>query len=521
MIYRWGITCLLCILMMTYSVLDLKGSTYIIPYPKIFEEKPGYFYVDENTALWADEVLIDYEKLYSELFLEKLGLDIDMKSSGQSDIRLIVDDDLSILNDEGYRLQVSEDCTEIISRSYKGIYYGLQTMFQLMTDEYGHMGKCIPCCVIEDSPRFEWRGCMLDVSRTFMPKPLLMRYINLISQYKINKLHLHLTDDQGWRLEIKGYPDLINVGSKFAPKYNEMGGYYTQDDIRDIIAYASARNVEIIPEFEIPGHELAAIASYPHLSCRNVNPEIHPYSEGPGIHTEIFCAGNPKVYEFIYDVLDEIIGLFPSEYIHIGGDEAPKDEWEKCKLCQKAIIDNHLANEEELQSFLVSRVCEYLSSKGKVMIGWDEITDCGKLTGKEVVMHWRPETDRRIEEMVRANGIKVISCPTSFCYFDYDYNTTDTRKVYSYEPVPVGLDSIYQNNYLGVQANFWSHIDRSEYNIDRQLFPRLFALAEIAWGSRRDWESFRLRARGQGYYLMYSKIGCYCDKGIFDDSTCN
>ena len=485
----------------------------LIPYPAIVERKSGIFTFDGSLHVYLKNIPTEAGKLYLNILEEAVNQDLTV--SDDAEVKFIVENRLDIPK-EGYEIEVDRDGIEVRAAAENGLFYGVRTLVQLMIDSNGKFRSGIPYVYIKDYPRFDWRGCMLDVSRTFMPKSVLFRYIDLMSQYKLNKLHLHLTDDQGWRLEIHQYPELTRVGSKFEAKYNEMGGYYTQKDMKDIIEYAASRNVEIVPEIEMPGHAVAAIASYPELSCRNVTPEIHPFFEGPGIHEEIFCAGNPDVYEFIYNVLDEVIALFPSQYIHIGGDEAPKSEWEKCPKCQSLLKEKGLTTEAELQGYFVSEVEKYLTSKGKTLIGWDEISECGGLNGNEVIMFWRSEIADRIPELVRQNGCRIIACPTEYCYFDYDYTETDTQEVYQYEPIPPSLEFEYANCYIGIQANFWSHIDRSEANIDEQLFPRLFALSEIGWSSDKDWERFKSAAITHCSYLARNKVNSYPDPVIFN-----
>lgn len=421
------------------------------------------------------------------------------------------------LPEEGYRINITTQKVEIMASSSKGIFYGIQSLNQLIQKDRGTKSIKLPVIMIEDYPRFSWRGCMLDVSRTFMDKKLLMRYIDLMSAYKLNVLHLHFTDDQGWRIEIKRYPRLTSVGSKFDTEFNEMGGYYTQDDVREIIQYASLRNITVVPEFELPGHECAAIASYPELSCNGIRPKIHPFFMGAGIHEEIFCAGKPEVYDFIYHVLDEIMELFPSKYIHIEGDEAPKSAWHKCAHCQKVIRENKLANEEELQSFFVRKIGKYIQDKERKLIGWDEITDGGKLEGNEIIMYWRSWNEKGVTDAAQ-KGFKIISSPNTYCYFDYNYGSINTKKVYFYNPVPAEANEEIASNYIGVQANFWSHIDRSESRIDQQLFPRLFALSEVAWSSpkNKNWMRFKHIAKNHSERLRANHINCYYDKSIYD-----
>lgn len=487
----------------------------IIPYPDKIEYGEGSFKLTPDTKIIFDKRLDSEKAFYTRILEQTIGTPFEKGGKGGNTIRLKIDNRAGMA-EEGYKLDITTNTVEITASSAKGIFYGIQSLNQLITQNAEGRQASLPAVKIEDQPRFGWRGCMLDVSRTFMDKKLLMRYIDLMASYKLNILHLHLIDDQGWRIEIKRYPRLTAVGSRYDAEFNEMGGYYTQEDIREIVVYATLRNITVIPEFELPGHECAAIASYPELSCRGIRPKIHPYFKGDQIHKEIFCAGKPEVYDFIYHVLDEFLPLFPSKYIHIGGDEAPKSEWHQCPHCQKAIRENHLANEEELQSYFVQKVGEYIRQKGREVIGWDEILDGGKLGGNEVIMYWRSWKAKEVEAAAR-QGFKIISCPNSHCYVDYNYQTIDTKKVYSYEPIPTGTPEETARNYMGVQANFWSHIDRSEGRIDQQLFPRLLALSEIAWSraQNKDWARFRQTAKLHSEKLRSQHIESYKDASIY------
>jgi hexosaminidase len=484
----------------------------IIPYPQQLVTSTGEFIFQPSTVIIAPESLDNQAELFSIGAMNILGRKLIVTRKGKSAGNILLKIDKNVVNDEGYELIILTSHIEVKASKEAGIFYGLQTLNQLLISS----GKgVLRSQSIKDAPRFVWRGVMLDVSRTFMPVLLVKRYIDLFSRYKLNVVHLHLTDDQGWRVEIKRYPLLTEVGSKFNAKYNTMGGYYSQDDIHELVSYARLRNVTLVPEIEMPGHESAAIAAYPELSCAGIRPEIHTYFEGPGIHKEIFCAGKPEVYQFIFNVLDEIIEMFPSKYIHIGGDEAPKEEWKKCSLCQKTISENNLANEEELQSFFVRRIGEYLRNKNRFLIGWDEIIDGGKLRGDEVIMFWRGGQSKSIEKAA-IKGFKIVSSPTTHCYFDYDYEKINTRKVYEYEPVPQESSQQIAANYIGVQANFWSHIDRSENNIDKQLFPRILGLAETAWTipQNRNWERFRITAVKNSEYLKINHVNVYNDESL-------
>jgi hexosaminidase len=484
----------------------------LIPYPQYVKLLKGEFIFSPATLIVAPESLGNITGLFTESISDILGYKMKVTAvSNKRDI-IVLRLDKNIENSEGYELNIDSSYIELKASASGGIFYGLQTLRQLMLSSDKSRLQAVS---IKDSPRFAWRGVMLDVSRTFMPVNLVKRYIDLFSQYKLNIVHLHLTDDQGWRIEIKRYPLLTELGSKFEAKYNTMGGYYSQDDIRELVRYARLRNVTLVPEIELPGHACAALAAYPWLSCAGIKPEIHTFFEGPGVHNEIFCAGKPEVYDFIFNVLDELIDLFPSKYIHIGGDEAPKDEWKKCIFCQKTMKDNNLNNEEELQSYFVRRIGEHLRNKNRILVGWDEIYDGGKLRGDEVLMFWRGWKSDSISKAA-SKGFKIVASPTTYCYFDYDYEKIDTRKVFGYEPVPSAASAEAAKNYIGIQANFWSHIDRSENNIDKQLFPRIFGLAETAWTlpENRTWESFRDAAVKESEYLRNRQVNVYNDPSL-------
>jgi len=479
----------------------------LIPYPRKVEIIKGEFTIKHDTRIVAPGSLTVTAELFSEEIRDLLGRKISVAYKGSVSGNIVLQIDKSILHPEGYELKIATDIIELKASGTAGIFYGLQSLKQLIICSDKGILKAQ---VITDSPRFEWRGVMLDVSRTFMPVNLVKRYIDLFAMYKLNVVHLHLTDDQGWRIQIKKYPLLTEVGSKFDPQFNTMGGYYSHDDIRELVKYAQQRNVMLVPEIEMPGHASAAIASYPDLSCEGIKPVIHTFFEGKSIHDEIFCAGKESTYEMIFGIIDELCELFPSPYIHIGGDEAPKTKWEKCPHCQKAMKDNNLNNEEELQSYFVKRIGDYLRDKNKTLVGWDEIIDGGKLAGDEVLMFWRGWKLSEVEKEVKS-GFRVVCTPTTHCYFDYTYDKINTRTIYEYEPVRPGTS---EKNYLGVQANFWSHIDRSEHNIDKQLFPRILGLAETAWSITdvRNWERFRNAAAENISYLKKLKnVNVYND----------
>lgn len=400
------------------------------------------------------------------------------------------------LGAEGYALTVSPTSIVIRAMGAAGFFYAAQTLRQMLPAS--RRGALLPCVRIVDRPRFGWRGLMVDCSRTFWRRAYLERIIDLLALYKMNVLHLHLTDDQGWRMEIKSHPRLTQVASRFASKYHEppgREGFYTQDDIRALVRYAARRHVTIVPELEMPGHCNAALVAYPDLSCAGGHYEIYPYSIGPGIQTDVLCPGNERAFSVMEDALDEVMRLFPSRYIHIGGDECPKDRWKACPKCQARMRAEGLKNEDELQSYFVRRIGRYIASRGRRMIGWDEILEGGLAPGA-AVMSWRGVAGGIAAARM---GHPVVMSPTTHCYFDYSYDSIWTQRVYSYEPVPPELTQAQSRLVLGAQANIWTHIARTEPEVDRQVFPRLLALAEVTWSpaSRKDWPDFRRRLATQ------------------------
>jgi len=388
-----------------------------------------------------------------------------------------------------YKLEIRKKGVTIRASEPSGWFYGLQTLEQLL--EASGDGK-IPLADIHDFATFGWRGLMLDCSRTFLPKEYILTMIDRLADIKMNVLHLHLTDDQGWRIEIRSHPELTAVCSSFDPKYpGEINGFYTQGDIRDMVAYAAKRQVTLVPEIEMPGHSSEIFAALPGLSCSGKKSEIFPYFKGPGVTEQILCAGNDSVFSLMEDVISEVIDLFPSEYIHIGGDEAPKTAWENCPKCQKRIKEEGLKDEAELQSYFIRRMEKFINSKGRKLIGWDEILE-GGLAENAAVMSWRG-IQGGIDAAVM--GHPVVMSPTSHCYFDYSHETTPAEKVYQYQPVPDQLNTSEAKLILGAQANMWTHIARTPEAIDSQIFPRIYALAEVVWThpATRDFSDLKKR----------------------------
>ena len=458
----------------------------VIPKPQSVTYDRGDFILSHATRLKFDQADIRIKEIPGQISQALRTGVLPDQGSGVIDLEI---DDRADIQPAGYRLQIRRNKIRITAKEPAGLFYGIQTLKQLIPADGS--GK-IPCMDMTDFPAFGWRGLMLDCSRTFLLKEYILKSIDRLAAIKMNVLHLHLTDDQGWRIEIKKYPELTRICSKFDPRYpGEVNGFYTQDDIREIVAYAAKNFITVVPEIEMPGHSTEIFAAYPELSCSGKKSVIFPYSKGPEVTEDILCAGNDSVFVFMEDVLSEVMALFPSEYIHIGGDEAPKTAWIKCPKCRSRIKAEGLKDEAELQSYFIRRIEKFINSKGRKLIGWDEILE-GGLAENAAVMSWRGE-----QGGIKAarQGHNVVMSPTSHCYFDYSYETTSTKKVYSYHPVPKELAGDPSKYILGAQANMWTHIARTEPAIDAQIFPRLYALAEVLWTNPavRDYADLELR----------------------------
>ena len=422
---------------------------------------------------------------------------------------------------EAYTLEVQKDRIEIKASQPAGFFYALQTLRQLLPAEIESSQKqektewLVPVISISDSPSFPWRGYMLDVSRHFFSKVEVLRMIDNLSFHKINTFHLHLTDDQGWRIEIKKYPKLTEVGAwrvdredkpwdsrpkQVSVEKASYGGFYTQEDIREMVAYAQSKFVTIVPEIEMPAHVTAALAAYPQYSCTGGPFTVLPGGVWP--ITDIYCAGNDSTFRFIEDILSEVIDLFPSKYIHIGGDEATKTEWEKCPKCKLRIKTEGLKNVGELQSYFIKRIEKFVNSKHKVLLGWDEIIE-GGLPAEATVMSWRG-----FEGGIEAAklGHDVVMTPTSDCYIDYYQGPMDQEplsiggyvplsKVYNFSPVPPELDAAAAKHILGGQANLWTEYVPNFKHAEYMTFPRIAAMAEALWSPKdvRGWDDFSRR----------------------------
>lgn len=555
--------CLFCLQIWFVNPCNAQTANYqTIPLPKsIVSVDASPFVLDAKTKIIYSqsdgeemrknaEFLVDYIKdaTRMNLVVEKFNGEITKKT-----IRLTLDKRLKA---EAYRINVSSELINVSGGSPSGVFYGIQTLRKSMpisqlngsivsistshSNVVRNMSSKVifPAVEIKDEPRFPYRGMHLDVCRHFFDIDFVKRYIDLLALHGINTLHWHISDDQGWRIEIKKYPLLTEIGSvrnrTVVGKYNSgvydetpYGGYYTQEEIKEVVEYARDRHISIIPEIDLPGHTLAVLAAYPDLGCTG-----GPYEVCPdwGIFPDVLCLGNEKSYRFLYDVLDEIVELFPSKYIHIGGDEVPRDRWKNCGKCQAKIkeigleSDSVFTAEDRLQTYCMARVAEYLSSKGRITIGWDEVLD-GDAIENVIVMSWRGR-----ETCLNAikQGKDVVLVPTSHFYFDY-YQTDDIEneplsiggyipieKVYSYEPVPQEISPQDACHILGVQANIWTEYIQTEEHLEYMVLPRMAALAEVQWlhPQQKKFDDF---ARRIGKLTnMYDFLGYNYSSRVFD-----
>ena len=525
-----------------------QSEVTIVPYPNEIELGIGTFdakgaEVTYDVAL--DEATVNVIKAFAEKLSSVSGAK-NVVSSGKSDKGFVFVYNAS-LPLEAYNLEVKEDVVCVEASALRGFNYAVQTLKQLLplaifSDEASPKTKwTIPAVKINDAPRFGYRGMHFDVSRHFYDVEQVKRYLDIMELHKLNTLHWHLTDDQGWRIEIKKYPELTTIGANrkgtcIKKEWTNLdgvpyGGFYTQDDIREVVAYAASKGIDVIPEIDLPGHMLGALAAYPELGCTG-----GPYDVWTrwGVSPDVLCAGNEKVYKFLENVLAEICDLFPSEYIHIGGDECPKASWEKCPKCQAKIKSLGLVDkdgekaEHFLQSYVITRIEKFLNGKGRKIIGWDEILE-GGIAPNATIMSWHGD---KPAWKAASMGHDAILTPNYCMYFDkyqsYDENIEPfgiggylpVEKVYSYEPCYEGMPEEEKAHIKGVQANMWTEYIASEDHLYYMLLPRLAALAEVQWCNegRREWERFY--ASVDNFCQMYETMGYnYAPHVFFAEGT--
>ena len=504
----------------------------IIPRPFLAKRNPGTFHFNQETVLWIEENADSSSFLPLQACLAMVSaFSLPVKHQAASNyIRLVIDSS-KVTNPEGYTLLVNSQQIVITGHDGSGLFYGLQSLIQLASAG----NNAIPACWIEDHPRFAYRGMHLDVCRHFFSVETIEKWLDILALYKINTFHWHLTDDQGWRIEIKSYPELQTISAyrnetlighkKEIPHLSDgkrYGGYYTQDEVKMVVRFATDRHITIIPEIEMPGHAMAALAAYPNLGCTG-----GPYQTATfwGIFSDVYCAGNDSTFIFLQKVLDEVLTMFPSKYIHIGGDECPKQRWQDCVKCRKRMDDEHLKSENELQSYFIKRIEKYLNSQGRQIIGWDEILE-GGLSPGATVMSWTGETGGI--EAAKQNH-EVIMTPEKFVYLDYYQSLNPDeplagggylplKKIYDYEPLPMELDAAQARYIIGVQANAWSEYMDNEEKAEYMIFPRLIALAETGWSTKKNknYSDFLVRLRTQ--HGLIKKLNIHAAE-VFDEIT--
>lgn len=515
----------------------------IIPIPVSLEQGKGSFRLDKSTVVAypaGDSVLARAGQMIAETLGATVGTTLKLSTDELAHSIVLERPDASAkLKPEGYLLAITPEGVTVTANDYNGAFYALQTMLQLLPTEVysgkdnGAKAYELPAVTIEDYPRFGWRGMHLDVSRHFFPVEFVKRYIDLLAMHKFNTFHWHLTDDQGWRLEIKKYPLLTEKAAwrvdreadgwntNRAPEPGEKatyGGFYTQDEVRDVVAYAAARGVRVVPEIEMPGHSSEVFAAYPSLSCLGKEQFVTPGGFYPEDMATCFCAGNDSSFVFLEGVIDEVIELFPdAPYIHVGGDEVDMKFWRNCPKCRKRMKELGLKNTHELQSYFMERMERYINSKGKRIIGWDEILE-GGLAPDATVMSWRG-----VSGGIKAAkmGHDVVMTPDSHLYFDFYQNNpevepraprglTTTKHVYGYEPVPDGLTPDEAKHILGAQANVWCEHIADGKHVEYMVLPRMAALAEVVWSPKevRNYEDFagRLEIQYDRYAAMDARV---------------
>ena len=499
----------------------------IIPVPLKAEWQGGAFVIDGQTSLWVDAPEADKQILQDYLASSPLKLSVASEApTGKAIVLKMVEDLPEIQSPEGYVLTSSEKRIDVLAKTGSGLFYGVQTLLQMVDDN-----NRVAVGTITDEPRFEYRGMMLDVSRHFFGLDFVKKQIDAMAYYKLNRLHIHLTDAAGWRIEIKKYPRLTNFAAwrtgknwkewwngdrKYVEEGSEgaEGGYFTQDQCREIVEYAKKHYITVIPEIEMPSHSEEVLTAYPELSCTHV-----PYKQAD------FCVGNEKTFEFLENVLLEVMEIFPSEYIHVGGDEASKKSWETCPLCQARMKKEGMKEIDELQSYLIKRMEKFLNKHGRNLLGWDEILE-GGLAPNATVMSWRG-TEGGLKAI--EGGHRAIMTPGAYCYFDSYQDAPHTqpeaiggylplKKVYSYDPIPETFTPEQAKLMYGVQANLWAEYIPTPEHLEYMIYPRILALAEVAWSAvaNKNYDDFHtralkavdeLRAKGYNTFDLKNEVG--------------
>lgn len=486
---------LLAMMFLAFSLVgqEAHAQVALIPQPSRVEAGHGSFALNRNVGILApaDQRGQEIATFLRDSIREQSGIALRRRTTKERpsiELRL----DPSLHGEEAYRLTVTPQRVVIAAADDHGLFWGVQTLLQLLPSAHGAT-LLIPAVRINDAPRYAWRGVMLDAARHFIPVALVKQQIDLLSRYKLNVLHWHLTDDQGWRIEIRKYPKLTSVGAwRTEADGSRSGGFYTQQDIRDIVEYARRRNVMIVPEIEMPGHASAAIAAYPSLSCPQ-QPIAVPATWG--VFTDIYCAGDEATFAFLHDVLDEVAELFPAPYIHIGGDEVPKQQWAQSASSQQRMRDQHLAGVDALQSWFIQRIQRDLEARGKTLVGWDEILE-GGADRNAVVEMWRGDAEAA---KALANGNRLIVAGPF--YLDTPIEELTTQDIYRINPFASPAFAGHQDQVLGAEAPLWSEYVTPR-NLEAMLYPRVIALSERLWNPDvHDYADFQRRLRAQYPWL--------------------
>ncbi len=479
----------------------------IIPEPVKIIPEDGEFILTNKTVILTDAQLKKNAEFLKKILTQATGFNLPIKEIPPRDkdsnvIILKVNDNNKKLKPEGYSLHISPTEINISAITPAGVFYGIQTLLQILPPEIESSNAtnlvwAILCVKIEDYPRFPWRGFMLDESRHFFGKDVVKKLLDQMARLKFNKFHWHLTDDQGWRIEIKKYPLLTEIGSKrkgtITPQNRLDGipvsGFYSQNDLKEIIDYAAERFITIIPEIDVPGHTTAFIASYPELSCTGGPFEVSTHF---GIHREVLCIGKEKTFQVVQDIFDEIIEIFPSEIIHTGGDETPTRRWKRCPDCQTRLNKEGLEKLGDLQVYFTNRIADYLSSQGCRLMGWNEILN-EKLSKNAVCQYWFGQILEVIDHI--RNGRDVIMSEMTAVYLNYPYKITPLIKTYQYDPIPNDLEEKYHQYILGIEACLWAEFVKDRKRLEWQVFPRLIAVAETGWTpkKKKNFNSFEKR----------------------------
>lgn len=513
----------------------------IVPLPQsVIEKTGGTFVLNKSTKIiytTENDTLKRTAEFLSQYIKQSTGLELAVVEKQQEKNIILLDIEYRHSNPEAYQLTIKDDVIRISGASQAGLFYGVQTLRKSIPMGERVGGVNFSPVEITDEPRFSYRGMHLDVSRHMTPTDSIKVFIDMLALHNINRFHWHLTDDQGWRIEIKKYPELTKIGAnrnqtvigKNSGEYDgkPYGGFYTQEEIKEIIKYAQDRFITIIPEVDLPGHMLAALTTYPNLGCTG-----GPYkvAESWGIFDDVLCAGNEEIYPFLEDVFAEVIDLFPSEYIHVGGDECPKTQWEKCPKCQAKIKELGLKKDEDhsaeqrLQSYVIQRIEKFINSKGRKIIGWDEILE-GGIAPNATIMSWQGTEGGTL---AARQGHDAIMTPTSYLYFDY-YQALDVKdeifgiggyvpvqKVYSYEPVPADLNNEEKKHIIGVQANVWTEYIKTFSHLQYMLLPRMGALSEIQWTDPELKDYHKFLPRLSKMTEIYKALGYNYAKHIFN-----